>query len=52
MHAKPARRPGAALVLLALLAGARVACAQPAAESDGFVTTPDGVRLYYRKAGS
>ena len=47
MPANPAVRNVAALLVLGLLAGPRVESAQPAAESEGFVTTPDGVRLFF-----
>jgi proline iminopeptidase len=51
MPAMSGRRPGAAPFLLALFIAGRVATAAPAIETEGYLTTPDGVRLYYVKAG-
>jgi proline iminopeptidase len=41
----------AALVITGL-AAAQASPAQPAPVTEGFLTTPDGVRLYYRRTGS
>jgi proline iminopeptidase len=40
-----------AVATVAWLAATSASPAQPPAYVDGYVTTPDGIRLYYRKAG-